>query len=166
MIRNMRPSAGAGTSESSPTVYNYVALVVPALVVGPMYMRGEIEFGVVTQAEIAFAQVLAAVSVIVSYFENLSASAAGVQRISDLCDAFDNAEAEEVQMAEAAQIAVSKSRKRLKTKRLTVQTPDSRRTLARNLSFDLKPGALTHHGRERLWQELLIAHHCRPVADW
>ena len=59
--------------------YNYVALVVPALVVGPMYMRGEIEFGVVTQAEIAFAQVLAAVSVIVSYFENLSASAASVQ---------------------------------------------------------------------------------------
>ena len=28
--------------------YNYVALVVPALVVGPMYMRGEIEFGKVT----------------------------------------------------------------------------------------------------------------------
>jgi putative ATP-binding cassette transporter len=120
--------------------YNYVALVVPALVVGPMYMRGEIEFGVVTQAEIAFAQVLAAMSVIVSYFENLSASAASVQRISNLCDAFDDAEAEEMQMAEAAQIAVSQSRKRLKTKRLTVQTPDSRRTLARNLSFDLKPG--------------------------
>ena len=132
-----------------------------------MYMRGEIEFGVVTQAEIAFAQVLAAVSVIVSYFENLSASAASVQRISDLCDAFDDAEAEEVQMAEAAQIAVRQSRKRLKTKRLTVQTPDGRRTLARNLSFDLKPGeAPTHHGRERLWQELLVAHHCRPVADW
>ena len=74
--------------------YNYVALVVPALVVGPMYMRGEIEFGVVTQAEMAFAQVLAAVSVIVSYFENLSASAASVQRIGDLCDAFDDAEAE------------------------------------------------------------------------
>jgi putative ATP-binding cassette transporter len=120
--------------------YNYIALVVPALVVGPMYMRGEIEFGVVTQAEIAFAQVLAAVSVIISYFENLSASAASVKRISDLCDAFDDAEAEEVQMAEAAQIAVSKSRKRLKTKRLTVQTPDSRRTLARNVSFDLKLG--------------------------
>jgi vitamin B12/bleomycin/antimicrobial peptide transport system ATP-binding/permease protein len=39
--------------------YNYIALVVPALVVGPMYMRGEMEFGVVTQAEMAFAQVLA-----------------------------------------------------------------------------------------------------------
>ena len=120
--------------------YQYVALVVPALVVGPMYMRGEIEFGVVTQAEIAFAQVLAAVSVIVSYFESLSASAASVKRLSDLCEAFDDVEAEDVQAAEARQIAVTKSRKRLKTKRLTVQTPDGRRTLARNLSFELKPG--------------------------
>ena len=120
--------------------YNYVALIVPALVVGPMYMRGELEFGVVTQAEIAFAQVLAAVSVIVSYFENLSASAASVKRLSDLCDAFDEVEAEDVQTTEAAQIAVSKSRKGLKTKRLTVQTPDGRRTLAHNLSFELKPG--------------------------
>jgi putative ATP-binding cassette transporter len=120
--------------------YNYIALVVPALVVGPMYMRGAMEFGVVTQAEMAFAQVLAAMSVIVSYFENFSASAASVQRLSDLCDAFDEVEAEDVQAAEAAQIEVRRSRKSLKTKRLTVQIPDSRRTLAHNVSFELKPG--------------------------
>jgi ABC-type uncharacterized transport system fused permease/ATPase subunit len=45
-----------------------------------------------------------------------------------------------VHAAEARQIAVSKSRKYLKTKRLTVQTPDGRRTLAHNVSFELKPG--------------------------
>jgi putative ATP-binding cassette transporter len=120
--------------------YNYVALIVPVLVVGPMYMRGEIEFGAVTQAESAFAQVLAAMSVIVSYFESFSASAASVKRISDLYDAFDDIETEDMQAAETAQIEVTKSRKRLKTKRLTVQTPDGRRTLARNVSFELQPG--------------------------
>src|SRR4051812_1148104 len=31
--------------------YNYIALLIPALVVGPMYMRGAVEFGVVTQSE-------------------------------------------------------------------------------------------------------------------
>src|SRR5204862_443625 len=41
--------------------YNYVALVLPTLIVAPMYMRGAVEFGVVTQAEGAFAQVLMAV---------------------------------------------------------------------------------------------------------
>jgi putative ATP-binding cassette transporter len=120
--------------------YNYIALVVPALVVGPMYMRGAMEFGVVTQAEMAFAQVLAAMSVIVSYFENFSASAASVQRLSDLCDAFDEVEAEGAQAAQAAQVAVRRSRKGLKTKRLTVQTPDGSRTLTRNVSFELKLG--------------------------
>jgi putative ATP-binding cassette transporter len=105
-----------------------------------MYMRGEIEFGVVTQAESAFAQVLAAVSVIVSYFENLSASTASIKRLSDLYEAFDEVEAEAVHADEARQIEVRTSRKHLKTRRLTVQTPDGHRTLARNVSFELKPG--------------------------
>ena len=30
--------------------YNYLALIVPGLIVGPMFIRGEVEFGVVTQA--------------------------------------------------------------------------------------------------------------------
>ena len=120
--------------------YNYIALVVPALVVGPMYMRGALEFGVVTQAEMAFAQVLAAMSVIVAYFENFSASAASVQRLSALCDAFDEVEAADGQTAEAAQVAVRQSRTGLKAQRLTVQTPDRRRTLAQNVSFALQPG--------------------------
>jgi vitamin B12/bleomycin/antimicrobial peptide transport system ATP-binding/permease protein len=141
VVRNTLETIGWGRNLRAFThSYQYVALVVPALVVGPMYMRGEIEFGVVTQAEIAFAQVLAAVSVIVSYFESLSASAASVKRLSDLYEAFDEVETEDVQAAEARQIAVTRSRKRLKTKRLTVQTPDGRRTLAHNLSFELKPG--------------------------
>ena len=42
--------------------YNYLALVLPVLIVAPMFMRGQVEFGVVTQAAGAFAQVLAAVS--------------------------------------------------------------------------------------------------------
>ena len=73
--------------------YNYVALIVPTLIVGPMYMRGEIEFGIVTQAQSAFAQVLTAMSVIISYFENLSSLTASIRRLGDLWDAFDEFEA-------------------------------------------------------------------------
>src|ERR1043166_6499559 len=52
--------------------YNYLALLIPPLIVGPMYMRGAVEFGVVTQSESAFASVLAALSVIVAQFDGLS----------------------------------------------------------------------------------------------
>ena len=119
--------------------YNYIALIVPTLVVGPMYMRGEIEFGIVTQAQSAFAQVLTAMSVIISYFESLSSLTASTKRLGDLWDAFDEFEAEDAHTAGAGQIKVRHSPKRLNTRRLTVQTPDGSQTLAHNLSFELKP---------------------------
>jgi putative ATP-binding cassette transporter len=120
--------------------YTYVALIIPTLIVGPMYMRGAIEFGVVTQAESAFAQVLAAVSVIVAQFEGLSAFSAGIKRLEDLWDSLDESDTEDTREAAEAQIEVSETRQRLKIERLTVQTPDGSRTLAYDLSFELKPG--------------------------
>ena len=46
--------------------YEYVILILPIVVMAPMYFAGEIKFGVVTQAEGAFIQVLSALSVIVT----------------------------------------------------------------------------------------------------
>jgi putative ATP-binding cassette transporter len=66
--------------------YNYLALVLPVLVVAPMFMRGQVEFGVVTQAAGAFAQVLAAFSLIITQFGGLSTYLASVQRLGSLWD--------------------------------------------------------------------------------
>jgi putative ATP-binding cassette transporter len=120
--------------------YNYVALVVPPLIVGPMYMRGEIEFGVVTQAESAFAAVLLALSMIVAQFDGLSACTAGVRRLGELWDELDEFDAEDERDAEESQIEVNESRRRLKLDELTVRTPDGSRTLTSELSFELPPG--------------------------
>jgi len=73
--------------------YNYIALLIPALIVGPMYMRGAVEFGVVTQSENAFAQVLAALSVIVAQFDGLSTLAANIQRLGSQWDNLDENDA-------------------------------------------------------------------------
>jgi ABC-type uncharacterized transport system fused permease/ATPase subunit len=51
--------------------YNYVAIVLPVMIVAPMFMRGEVELGVVTQSVGAFAQVLAAVSLIITQFGSI-----------------------------------------------------------------------------------------------
>ena len=40
------------------TGYNYLIQIIPALIVAPLYIRGEVEFGVVTQSAMAFAQLL------------------------------------------------------------------------------------------------------------
>src|SRR6185369_11779601 len=121
--------------------YNYVALVLPAVIVAPMYMSGAVEFGVVTQAESAFAQVLMAMSMIVAQFDGLSASTAGMQRLGELWDELAEYDEEDARDAEESQIEVSEGRRRLKVADLTVQTPDGSRTLTKELSLALEPGS-------------------------
>src|SRR5439155_14466022 len=67
--------------------YNYLTQILPVLVVAPLYLRGEIKFGVVTQAAQAFTIVLAAFSVIVTEFQRVSSFAAVASRLSSLQEA-------------------------------------------------------------------------------
>ncbi len=64
--------------------YNYFVQLLPILIVAPRYLRGEIEFGVVTQAAMAFAQLLGAFSLIIVQFQSISAFAAVVRRLGSL----------------------------------------------------------------------------------
>lgn len=120
--------------------YNYVALVIPTLIVGPMFIRGTVEFGVVTQAESAFAQVLAALSIIVAQFDGLSSFAAGITRLGGLWDEMDDIEAEDALMKKEARVSVEEGASTLKLTGLTVQTPGGEKTLTRGLNFTLPPG--------------------------
>ena len=117
--------------------YNYAAIVLPVVIVAPLYMRGDVAFGVVTQSAGAFAQVLAAVSLIITQFERLSAYLAGVQRLGMLWDDLDEFDAEEERVAaEGGQEAADDGR-RVKLDKLTVRTPDGAKTLVTDLSFEL-----------------------------
>jgi putative ATP-binding cassette transporter len=118
--------------------YSYFALIVPVIVVGPMFIRGEIEFGVVTQAEGAFAQVLMALSVVVAQFEGLSTFAAAINRLGDLWDELDDYDIEDFRAER--EIEVSEGASGLRLDDLTIQTPDREKTLTRRLNFTLPPG--------------------------
>lgn len=120
--------------------YNYVAIIIPTLIVGPLYMMGRVEFGVVTQAQSAFAQVLVALSVIILQFEGLSAFAAGVKRLGGLWDELDDFDSDDAQMETDSQIALEETSRNLKLTELTVQTPGGEKTLTRRLNFALPPG--------------------------
>jgi putative ATP-binding cassette transporter len=69
------------------TGYSYLPQIIPALVVAGLYLRGEVEFGTVTQAAMAFAQVQGAFSIIVTQFQQLSAFAAVIDRLGSLWEA-------------------------------------------------------------------------------
>ena len=121
------------------TSYNYAAIVLPVVIVAPLFMRGEVEFGVVTQSAGAFAQVLAAVSLIITQFERLSAYLAGVQRLGMLWDELDEFDEEEDRPAPAGSQEVKDDSRTVKLEKLTVCTPDAAKTLVTDLSFELGP---------------------------
>jgi len=74
------------------TGYNYLVQIIPALIVAPMYISGYVEFGVITQAAMAFAHILGAFSLIVTQFQSISSFAAVVARLGSLADAIEKAQ--------------------------------------------------------------------------
>src|SRR6516225_5345750 len=66
------------------TGYNYLIQILPTLIVAPLFIRGEVEFGVVTQSAMVFAQLLGAFSLIVNQFQSISSYAAVVERLDAL----------------------------------------------------------------------------------
>jgi vitamin B12/bleomycin/antimicrobial peptide transport system ATP-binding/permease protein len=60
------------------TGYNYRIQLIPALIIAPLFIRGEIQFGVIMQSAMAFSQLLGAFSLIVNQFQSISSFAAVV----------------------------------------------------------------------------------------
>jgi len=73
------------------TGYNYMIQIIPAVVVGPAFIRGEVEFGVITQSSVVFAQLVGAFSLIITQFQSISAFAAVVTRLSALVQEVERA---------------------------------------------------------------------------
>jgi vitamin B12/bleomycin/antimicrobial peptide transport system ATP-binding/permease protein len=71
------------------TGYNYLIQIIPTLIIAPLFIRGKVEFGVVTQAAMAFAQLLGAFSLIVNQFQSISSFAAVIARLSELVGAVE-----------------------------------------------------------------------------
>ena len=71
------------------TGYNYLIQIIPMLVVAPQFIRGNVEFGTITQSAIAFTQLLGAFSLIVNQFGSLSSFAAVVARLAGFVEAVE-----------------------------------------------------------------------------
>lgn len=67
--------------------FNYLIPVVPVLVVGPLYLDGRVEFGVVTQSAVVFAQLVGAFALLVTQYQAYSSFAAVVARLEALAGA-------------------------------------------------------------------------------
>ena len=78
------------------TGYNYLIQIIPALIVGPLFIRGDVPFGVVTQSAMAFAQLVGAFSLIITQFQSISAYAAVMTRLGKLDEGMEEAQSHPV----------------------------------------------------------------------
>lgn len=121
--------------------YEYIILVLPIVIMAPLYFSGEIKFGVVTQAAGAFTTVLGALSIIVSQFTQLGNFAAGVTRLESFATALEPSQPKAVALAESkhaestpTSVIASREAPLLALTHVTLRTPNYEQTLLREVS--------------------------------
>jgi vitamin B12/bleomycin/antimicrobial peptide transport system ATP-binding/permease protein len=105
------------------------------LIVAPAFIRGEIDFGAITQSGMAFSSVVAALSLVVTQFQSLSAFAAVIARLSSLTQAI-----EQPRTSTGAAIEVVEAEGRLAYEGLTLPSSTSAGPLVKDLSITISTG--------------------------
>jgi len=117
------------------TGYNWMIQIIPALIVAPAFIDGDIEFGVITQSAMAFTALVAAFSLVVTQFQSLSSFAAVVARLSSLMEAI-----EQSQTDTATAIEIADAGDRLAYEHLTLRSSTSSDPLLKDLSISIPRG--------------------------
>jgi putative ATP-binding cassette transporter len=120
--------------------YNYLVQIIPALVVAPLYIRGQTEFGSIAQAAMAFGQVLGAFSLIVTKYQELSTFAAVTNRLGTMWEATEPRAEAPTEERRPARIERVDDEHRVAYEGLTLSTPAEERVLVRDLSLEVHEG--------------------------
>ncbi len=117
------------------TGYNYLIQIIPALLVAPLFIKGQVEFGVISQSAMAFGHLIGAFSLIVTQFQSISAYSAVIVRLSALANAMQVA-------ADTASPAITYcfDYGLLAFDRLTLKSPRSGRHLIKDLTVSISAG--------------------------
>lgn len=116
--------------------YNYLIQIVPVIIVAPLFIRGDFEFGVVTQSVMAFAQLMGAFSLAVSQVQPISSYAATVSRLDKLMTAI---RADEAAFGKPPPDSSGKP-KHINYQHLTLYRPDGV-CLIKDLTIQIERGA-------------------------
>jgi putative ATP-binding cassette transporter len=118
--------------------YNYFTRIVPYVIVAPLYFSGVRDFGTITQATIAFSQVLSALSIVANQIQSISSFAAGINRLGSFYEALEDPALRQLRPRESA--IQTRIAPHLALQHVTLLTPNSERTLVRDLSLSLEAG--------------------------
>ena len=120
--------------------YRFFPYVLPAIIIAPQVLSGDLEVGKVTEAAGAFAMIFHSLNFIVDKFKELTAFGASIERLADLKDYLDHPQADLGSNIVNFPTISTIKRNNLAIDNLTLQTPNYQRTLIRDLSLNLPTG--------------------------
>jgi putative ATP-binding cassette transporter len=116
------------------TGYNYMVVLIPALIIAPLYFAGKVPFGAETQADMAFGQILAALSLVVTSFDSITAFTAQVKRIGAFNDGL------EASATNCSGTIESTIAPKIELEDVTLLTPNCVQTLMTHVTTAVAPG--------------------------
>lgn len=154
--------------------YNYLIQLIPVLIVAPLFIRREVEFGVIGQSAMAFATLLGAFSLVITQFQAISSYASVISRLGEFVEVTEKLAARR----EVTRIAITYGAGHFNFENVTLISPaDDAPVLVKNLNLRLDPGSLVRicgsnrAGRTALFRAAAGLHECgtgsieRPPAD-
>lgn len=117
------------------TGYNYLIQIIPILIVAPLFIRGQVEFGVITQSSMAFSTLIGAFSLIVTQFQQISSYAVVLARLGALGESV-----EQVAASVAKGIAHDDTGDEIAWEQLTLRSPHDGSVLLDALSASVPVG--------------------------
>eukprot|EP00466_Bigelowiella_natans_P020674 jgi/Bigna1/41236/e_gw1.51.107.1 len=124
------------------TSYRYLIQILPGTIVAPLYFKGAVELGSVSQSYSAFNHILGDLSLIVNQFEDLARFGAGIDRLGEFVEALQREDRlETISRAGVISRPSPGHSNVLSVRDVSVLTPDRRRTLCSGLSFDVASGS-------------------------
>lgn len=120
------------------TGYNYLIQIIPILIVAPLFIRGQAEFGVISQSSMAFSHLIGAFSLIVTQFQQISSYAVVLARLGSLGEAVEHVEA-----SAGSRIEIDETGTEIAYHAVTLRSPQDGRTLVAALSGSVHSGTRT-----------------------
>ncbi|MCU0525948.1 MAG: ABC transporter ATP-binding protein/permease [Elainella sp. Prado103] len=118
------------------TPYRYATYILPSVILAPMYFNEQIRFGDISQAGFAFSQIFEAFALVVLQINQLSAFAAGINRLETFTEALD---AQDQPLAELTNAIQTRTDDQIILDQVSLSTPKGQRTLLKQLSLELQP---------------------------
>jgi putative ATP-binding cassette transporter len=136
VVDNMKSIIGLSRNISFFTTgFDYLSQLIPLVIVAPLVIRGELEFGMLAQGQMAFFLVIAAFSIIVKEFQRISTFGAVIERLGTFTEALG-----ENGRPPKSPIEVVEDRTHVAFEGLTLVTPGDGRPLIMDLTVRVPRG--------------------------